>query len=170
MYNFTQSYYDCLMEYVAFNQRSSGLLATTKYTGFVRWHERNHEVYDKCNEEITKYIANMYCEFATPKAIANFNYSMPSDILSHIGNWKSMLEPMRMYTKKMYDEACECGDFCLADKFKSLNKTINNECFELKRVLRRLKNASETDVMIVNKEIHDYFEKDMECAFIDMSM
>lgn len=170
MYNFTQKYYDFIMEYTGLNQRSAGLLSTTEYTGFTRWHLRNHKVYDDINECITKYIANMYEEYATPKAINSYNYSMPNSIIGHINSWYNELLPMKKASLEMYNEACEIGDFFLADKFKELNKIVCNEIFSLRRVLRRIKDKSNTDIMIVNKLIHDYFESNMDNKHIDFSL
>lgn len=170
MHEFTQKYYDDIMEYVALNQRCVGLMATTKYTGLVRWHNRNHEVYDGFNEKITKYIANMYDEYAEPKPITMSAYRMPNDIMAHLKTWHGALEPMKISTYNMYKEACEIGDFILADMFKCLNKVVNNELFTLKRVMWRLNGVSVDSIMYVNKLIHDYFENEPNCKEIDISL
>ncbi len=170
MHEFTQRYYDDIMNYVGLNQRAMGLLAPTKYTGLVRWHKRNHEVYDHINEKITKYIGNMYDEYATPKSVSTYNYTINGDILTHIKAWKSSLEPMMMSTYEMYSEACKIGDFILADKFKCLNMIVTNEVFALKRLIQRLTGASQDAVMYVNKIIHDYFESSPDCKEIDLSL
>ena len=170
MHKFTQEYYDCIMEYVAFNQRSAGIISTTKYTGLVRWHERNHSVYDHFNKKITKYIGNMYDEYATPKPVDSFSYSMGGNMMTHIETWHNKLLPMREKTKDLYYDACNESDFCLAGIFKHLNKTANNEILYLKRFAMRLKGAGESDIMIVNKIIHDYFEANPYCEEIDLSI
>lgn len=171
MHKFTQNSYDMIMDYVGLNQRAMGLLSTTKHTGLVRWHKRNHEIYDKFNEWITKWIGNYYDEYATPKMVETFNYMLQGKTITpHLQAWYGALMPMKKATMDMYEEAKSIGDGVLACKFFDLNKTIVNECFELKRLLRRLENETDTGYMIINKIIHDEFEKHPECEWIDLSL
>lgn len=170
MHDFTQKYYDTIMDYVGLNQRSAGLMSTTPYTGFVRWHNRNHDVYDKFNKCLTKYIANMYGEYATPKMVETYNYTLTGGLTGHLKAWYDATEHIKKVTKMLYDEACEASDFVLADKFKHINKTAVNECFSLRRLMQRLEKSDETDRMIVNKIIHDWFEEHPDCEEIDLSL
>ncbi|MEG2831730.1 MAG: hypothetical protein RR923_03015 [Bacilli bacterium] len=170
MKKFTQEYYDILMEYIGLNQRSIMLLSTTKYTGFVRWHNRNHEIYDNLNNKITKYISNMYGEYSTTKPITTYNYAMPTNIISHIDSWIGILESMKNTSYELYEMACNESDLVLAGYFKKLNKMVINEIFQLKRLLKRFKDATQTDISYVNKIIHDYFEKNKKCKWIDLSL
>lgn len=169
-HEFTQEYHNMLSDYIVLNMRSAQLLATTKYTGFVRWHQRNEVIYNKFNRKITKYIANMYGEASSPYQVTTMSYSMPSSIESHLNAWKNQLESMKEITYKLYCLACEASDLILAHQFNKLNKTVVNELFELKRVMQRIKGIPENDLMFVNKEIHDYFEHDMKCKKINFSI
>lgn len=171
MHKFTQGYYDLIMDYVGLNQRSMALLSTTRLTGFVRWHKRNHEVYDAFNERITKWVGNYYDEYAEPKMVETYKYTLQGKTVTpHLQAWYNFLMPMKEKTMAFYEEAKAAGDGILACMFFELNKVVVNECFELKRLLRRLENADETQLMWINKTIHDYFEEHPDCEKIDLSL
>lgn len=170
MHKITQGYYDMIMDYVGLNQRSVGLLSTTKLTGLVRWHKRNHELYDDYNEWFTKWIGNYYDVYAEPKMVETYNYTVDGNIDNHLNSWYNALMPMKKKTMELYEESKEKGDGIMACKFLELNKVVVNECFQLKRLMRRLKSANETDLMIVNKIIHDYFQENPKCKEIDLSL
>lgn len=158
------------MSYIAFNQRSAAILSTTKHTGYYRWHERNHTVYDKALDALVKYIGRRYGEHASASgSISTYSYSVDS-FESHIDTWWAHLERLCEATKNMYYEACEAGNFELADMLKCLNKMNNNELLRLKDVERRLKGASDTDKAIVNHEIHEWFKSHMDCHEIDFAI
>lgn len=171
MMKLTQQYYDLCMGYVGLNQRCAALFAPTPYTGMLRWHERNHELYDDFNRHLTKYIGNMYGEYAEPKPVTTYGYKMPASMIEHIDAWANYLHGMKDVTAEMYAEARDVAhDFCLACTMMDINKCVCNELFALSRLRRRIKGMPESELLLVNKEIHDYFHEHQDTKCIDLSM
>lgn len=167
----TQQAYDLCMEYVGLNMRSAAGFASTPYTGMYRWHERNHEVYDGFNRKLTKYIGNMYGEQPVPKAVESYGYRLPSSMMTHIDAWIAHLAPLKAVTAEMYTEARDVAhDFELAGCMVDINKAVCNELFALSRLRRRINGLPESELLLVNKEIHDYFQAHPDCAHIDLSL
>lgn len=171
MMKLTQQYYDLCMNYVGLNQRCAALFAPTPYTGILRWHERNHEVYDGFNRHLTKYIGNLYGEYAIPKVVETYGYKMPSSMLAHVDGWAAYLKPLKDVTAEMYSEARDVAhDFELAGMMIDMNKCVCNEILALSRLRRRINGLPESELLLVNKEVHDYFQGHHDCKCIDLSL
>lgn len=171
MLKLTQQSYDLCMGYVGLNMRAASLFGPTAYTGLVRWHERNHEVYDGLNRCITKYIGNVYKE--VPKYVApdTYAYDLPKTMVSHVDAWLNYLKSMKDTSYEMYCEAKdEVHDFILADKFVCMNKIIGNEILYLSRFKRRIEDMPESELLHVNKKLHDYFTERPDVKEIDFSI
>lgn len=167
----TQQCYDLCMNYVGLNMKASSLFFPTPYTGIVRWHKRNHEVYDHFNYKIAKYVGNVYGEAATYSPVATFEYKMPATMVMHIDNWANVLKGMKDSTYEMYEEAKETAkDFILVDKIVCLNKVICNEILSLDRFKRRIEGLPESELLMVNHKIHDYFEEHPDILEIDLAL
>lgn len=167
----TQQCFDLCMDYVGLNMKASSLLFSTPYTCVVRWHKRNHEVYDHFNYKIAKYVGDVYTERATYSPVTTFEYKMPATMTAHIDNWKAQLASMKATTYEMYEEAKEeVHDFILVDKIVCLNKVICNEILSLDRFKRRIEGLPESELLMVNHKIHDYFEEHPDILEIDMAL
>lgn len=167
----TQKSYDLCMDYVGMNMACAVQFAPLPYTGLVRWHERNHEVYDEFNKKITKYVGNVYGELPKYSAPSTYNYSLPGSMIEHIDYWTSYLTNLKLASHEMYEEAKKTAhDFLLADMFICMNKTVANEILYLTRLKRRIAKMPESELLLVNKILHDYFEKNPDCKELDFSL
>lgn len=164
--------YDMIMDYVGLNQRSHDLLSTTKYRGLVRWHRRNHEIWDAFNEQLTKYLGNQYDVTPDAKMVETYKYQLPGDVRTHLKQWYDYVCNLKAATAELYRKAmCESvNDFELACMAKDMNHVVCNELIALKMVIKRLKNSPEDDIDRVMHKIHDYFEEHPNCQRIDLSV
>ena len=78
---------------------------------------------------------------------------------------------MKSTTYEMYEEAKEeVHDFILVDKIVCLNKVICNEILYLDRFKRRIEGLPESELLMVNHKIHDYFEEHPDIIELDMAL
>lgn len=171
MLKLTQQSYDLCMGYVGLNMRAASLFGPTAYTGLVRWHERNHEVYDDLNRDITKYVGNVFKDIPKYYSPDTYAYELPKTMVSHIDAWSNYLVGMKKSSYEMYCEAKdEVYDLVLADKFICMNKIICNEILYLSRFKRRIEDMPESELLHVNKKLHDYFAEHSCVKEIDFSI
>ena len=99
------------------------------------------------------------------------NFGQGEVYVKHIDNWVAHLKSMKATTYEMYEEAKEeARDFILVDKIVCLNKVICNEILYLDRFKRRIEGLPESELLMVNHKIHDYFEEHPDILEIDMAL
>ena len=78
---------------------------------------------------------------------------------------------MKEKSCEMYSEAKETAhDFILAEKFVKMNMCIGNEILYLTRFRRRIEKMPESELLYVNKELHNYFEDHPDILELDFSI